>query len=173
MWGTWNRKCPELPGRPQRQSKVLFFPPAQTAGQSYDLEIFLNENKDDSAVLASTEPEEKSPRKKVAHQKADPEWLENHGVPDLIDFWGPHVAHEEDSYDRGGDTHHPIAPCPCHEDEHFHHHTHRRDCEVIEFADGGIGISCFSGELSLGQVIAKMGHFLGRPRLCSIPQACA
>jgi hypothetical protein len=161
VWGTWNRKYPELLDRPQRQSKVLFFPPTQKPIQFYDLEIFLNENKDDSAALASTKPEEKSPRKKIADQKPDPEWLENHGVPHLVEFWAPHIAHEEDSYDRGGDTHHPIAPCPCHGGEDFHHHSHARDCEIIEFADGGIGISCFSGELSLGQVIAKMNAVKG------------
>jgi len=158
VWGTWNRKYPEFLDRPQRQSKVLFFPPTQKPIKFYDLEIFLDANKDGTGPLAEEKP---APKKTAASQKADPEWLENHGVPDLIEFWAPHVAYEEGSYDRGGDTHHPIAPCPCHGGEDFHGHSHARDCEIIEFADSGIGISCFSGELSLGQVIAKMNAVKG------------
>ena len=158
VWGTWNRKYPELPDRPQRQSKVLFFPPTQKPIKFYDLEIFLDANKDGIVPLTEEKP---APKKTADSQKADPEWLGNHGVPHLVEFWAPHIAYEEDSYDRGGDTHHPIAPCPCHGGEDFHQHSHARDCEIIEFADGGIGISCFSGELSLGQVIAKMNAVKG------------
>lgn len=158
VWGTWNRKYPELLDRPQRQSKVLFLPDRQTPIKFYDLEIFLHENKVADAPLA--DPEERLVPGKVPRQKADAEWLEKYGVPDLIDFWSPLVSYEEDSYDKNGDTHHPIAPCPCH-DEEFHEHSHQRDCEIIEFADGGVGISCFSGELSLGQVIAKMNAVKG------------
>jgi putative DNA primase/helicase len=158
VWGTWNRKYPELLNRPQRQSKVLFFPPTQKPIKFYDLEIFLDANKHGIVPLTEEKP---APKKTAASQKADPEWLENHGVPDLIDFWSPHVAYEEDSYDSGGNTHHPIKPCPCHAGEDFHQHSHARDCEIIEFADGGVGISCFSAELSLGQVIAKMNAVKG------------
>jgi hypothetical protein len=157
--GTWNRKYPELLDRPQRQSKVLFLPDRQTPIKFYDLEIFLNENKVADAPLA--EPEERPVPGNAPRQEADAEWLEDYGVPHLIGFWSPLVAYEEDPYDKSGETHHPIAPCPCHEDEEFHEHSHHRDCEIIEFADGGIGISCFSGELSLKQVIAKMNAIKG------------
>jgi hypothetical protein len=154
VWGTWNRKYPTTPGRPQRQSKVLFMPDKQKPIRDFDFEIFFADNRGTDTPPAG--PEEKSAPAKATGQKADPEWLENYGVPDLIDFWSPLLAYEEDSYDKGGEAHHPIAPCPCHEKEDFHPHSHHRDCEIIEFADGGIGISCFSGELSLKQVIAKM-----------------
>src|ERR1700693_3840995 len=46
VWGTWNRKYPELPDRPPRQSKVLIFPLTQKPIKFYDLEIFLDANKD-------------------------------------------------------------------------------------------------------------------------------
>jgi RecA-family ATPase len=159
VWGTWNRKYPELLDRPQRQSEVLFAPNSQNPIHDYDLEIFLSENKVADAPLA--EPQERTVLGKTTRQKADAEWLENYGVPDLIDFWSGYIAYESDSYDKDGDTHHPIAPCPCHESEDLHEHSHAKDCEIIEFADGGIGISCFSGELSLKQVIAKMNGIVG------------
>ena len=158
-YGTWNRKYPEQPGRPQRRTNVLFMPDKQKPILDYELVIFLDEHKDADAPLA--EPKEKPSPPKSKRQTADPEWLENYGVPHLIDFWSPLIAYEQDSYDKGGDTHHPVAPCPCHANEDFHPHSHQRDCEIIEFADGGIGISCFSGELSLGQVIAKMNAIKG------------
>jgi len=160
VWGTWNRKYPEILDRPQRQSKVLFSPHSQKPIKFYDFEIFLNENKSADSPLA--DPEERPVPGNTAQQKADVEWLESYGVPDLTDFWAPlGIAYEEQPYEKQGETHHPIAPCPCHEGEDFHVHSQPRDCEIIEFADGGIGISCFSGELSLKQVIAKMNTLKG------------
>src|SRR5208337_1504562 len=94
--------------------------------------------------------------KKADKLKANQEWLENYGVPDLIDFWSPEISNESESYEKNGEEHHPIAPCPCHEGEDFHEHSHKRDCEIIVFPDGGIGISCFSRDFGLKSVIAKM-----------------
>ena len=158
VWGTWNRKYPDILERPQRQSKVLLMPslPAKPVSE-WDIEMLLLENGE------QPKPDGEAPRRVVSiSQKADPEWLENHGVPDLIDFWAPlGIAYEEQPYEKQGETHHPIAPCPCHEREDFHEHSHPRDCEIIEFADGGVDISCFSGELNLGQVIKKMNTLRG------------
>jgi hypothetical protein len=158
VWGTWNRKYPDMLERPQRQSKVLLMPslPAKPVSE-WDIELLLLENGEQPKP-------EGEPLRRVASkgQKADPEWLESYGVPDLIDFWAPlGIACEEQPYEKQGETHHPIAPCPCHDGEHVHEHSHPRDCEIIEFADDGVDISCFSGELNLGQVIKKMNTLRG------------
>jgi hypothetical protein len=171
VWGTWNRKYPDLPERPQRQSQVLSVPP--------HVEFFLNgEQKHPQVVTGSmieqillTNPiddsliEERKPaasgERTQDKQRANQEWLENYGVSHLIEFWSPEIGYESDSYDKNGEEHHPIAPCPCHEDEDFHEHSHKRDCEIIVFPDGGIGISCFSRDFGLKQVIKKMNETKG------------
>jgi hypothetical protein len=164
VWGTWNRKYPDLPERPQRQSQVLSVPP--------HVEFFLNgEQKHPQVVTGSmiqqillTNPiddsliEERKPaasgERTQDKQRANQEWLENYGV-------SHEIGYESDSYDKNGEEHHPIAPCPCHEDEDFHEHSHKRDCEIIVFPDGGIGISCFSRDFGLKQVIKKMNETKG------------
>ena len=163
-WGTWNCKYPNMLDRPQRQSRILFMHPRPHAVRQSALEHLLAENQWLLGEAASEkQAEEAAPRlpKRKGVSQADPDWLENYGVPDLVEFWSPEITYEEDSYDKGGETHHPIHPCPCHDGEDFHEHSHPRDCEIIEFADGGVGISCFSGELSLKQVIAKMNEIKG------------
>jgi hypothetical protein len=169
VWGTYNRKYPDLPGRPQRQSRVLSMPEHLLqvgSGAKHavpvtasTIDIFLTVNQTDGASAdAATEETRHAPKDK---QRANREWLENYGVPDLIDFWSPEISYESESYDKDGEEHHPIAPCPCHEGEDFHDHSHRRDCEIIVFPDGGIGISCFSRDFGLKQVIKKMNEIKG------------
>lgn len=172
VWGTWNRKYPDLPERPQRQSQVLSLPPV--------MESFLNgERKHPEVVtwamieeiLLANPAEKDAPTggrkpasggdKKADKLKANQEWLENYGVPHLVEFWSPEISYEGESYEKNGEEHHPIAPCPCHEGEDFHDHSHRRDCEIIVFPDGGIGISCFSRDFGLKQVIKKMNEIKG------------
>jgi hypothetical protein len=165
VWGTWNRKYPDTIDRPQRQSKMLFTPPNQQPIKWHDLDLFLTEQGLKNPPSGDELPQFAKKPSGSGAQIADPQWLEDYGVEDLVDFWSPEIAYEETAYDdKDGNTHHPIAPCPCHEGEDFHTHSHRRDCEIIEFADGGIGISCFSkgdSGLSLGQVIKKMNKIRG------------
>jgi hypothetical protein len=169
VWGTYNRKYPDLPGRPQRQSRVLRMPEHLLqvgSGTKHavpvtasTIDIFLSVNQTgESPANPATEETRNAPKDK---QRANQEWLEDYGVPDLIDFWSPHIGYEGDSYDKNGEEHHPIAPCPCHEGEDFHEHSHKRDCEIIVFRDGGIGISCFSRDFGLKQVIKKMNEIKG------------
>lgn len=157
-WGTWNRKCPDLPDRPQRQSEIKYLPSRQREVTEFELEEFLLTHKDDSSELPDEPALLKSSDDK---QQADPDWLDNYGVPDLIEFFGDYIQYESDSYDKDGDEHHPITPCPCHKDEDLHEHSHRKDCEIIVFADGGIGISCFSRDFGLKSVIAKLNKMKG------------
>ena len=171
VWGTYNRKYPDLPGRPQRQSEMLSIPGHMEAVLSGDLkhaqvvawsmiEQLLLTNAIDDVLVEEGKPAT-SGEKKQDKQTANQDWLENYGVPDLIDFWSPEISYESDSYDKNGEEHHPITPCPCHKDEEFHDHSYKRDCEIIVFPDGGIGISCFSRDFGLKQVIRKMNEIKG------------
>jgi len=171
VWGTYNRKYPDLPDRPQRQSEMLSIPGHMEAVLNGDLkhpqvvtwsmidQILLTTPIDD--MLVEESKRDVSGEKKQDKQTANQDWLENYGVPDLIDFWSPEISYEGDSYDKNGEEHHPITPCPCHKDEDFHEHSHKRDCEIIVFPDGGIGISCFSRDFGLKQVIKKMNEIKG------------
>jgi RecA/RadA recombinase len=159
VWGTWNRKYPDTPDRPQRQSEVLFVPSSQKPIKFYDLEIFLAENKVEGG---GEKQEDETPRtSSIPRQKADPDWLENYGVPHLVEFFSDYIAYEEIEYEKADGIHHPIKPCPCHEGEDFHEHSHARDCEIIVFKDGGIGISCFRRDFGLKQVIKKLNILKG------------
>jgi P4 family phage/plasmid primase-like protien len=171
VWGTYNRKYPDLPGRPQRQSEMLSIPGHVEAVLSGDLkhpqvvtsfmiEQILLTNPIDDLLVEESKPAARGGRKQDK-QTANQDWLENYGVPDLIAFWSPGISYESDSYDKNGEEHHPITPCPCHKDEDFHEHSHKRDCEIIVFPNGGIGISCFSRDLGLKQVIKKMNEIKG------------
>jgi hypothetical protein len=124
------------------------------------IEQILLTNRIDDVLIEESKPPA-SGEKKQDKQTANQDWLENYGVPDLIDFWSPEISYESDSYDKNGEEHHPITPCPCHKDEDFHEHSHKRDCEIIVFPDGGIGISCFSRDFGLKQVIKKMNEIKG------------
>jgi hypothetical protein len=159
--------------RPQRQSEMLSIPGHMEAVLNGDLkhpqvvtwsmiEQILLTNPIDDMLVAESKPAA-SGEKKQDKQTANQDWLEKKGVPDLliIDFWSPEISYESDSYDKNGEEHHPITPCPCHKDEDFHEHSHKRDCEIIVFSDGGIGISCFSRDFGLKQVIKKMNEIKG------------
>lgn len=156
VWGTWNRKYADTLDRPQRQSKALLLTPQKPVTRT-DILLAIVENEGPAAAHKPTTKKSA----KTDKLKANAEWLEEYGVPDLIDFWSGHIAYESDSYDKDGDTHHPIAPCPCHESEDLHEHSHAKDCEIIEYADGGIGISCFSRDFGLKSVVAKMNRIVG------------
>jgi P4 family phage/plasmid primase-like protien len=171
VWGTYNRKYPDLPGRPQRQSELLSVPGHIEAVLRGDLKhpevvtAFMIEQILLTNPIGDTPVKEYKPAeggRKQDKQRANQEWLENYGVPDLIDFWSPEIGYESDSYDKNGEEHHPIAPCPCHMDEDFHEHTHKGDCEIIVFPGGGVGISCFSRDFGLKQVIKKMNEIKGK-----------
>ena len=169
VWGTYNRKYPDLPDRPQRQSQLLSMPEhllqvgnglkhaMPVTAPTINILLTINQT-DESLGDGVTDKTRPAPMDK---QRANQEWLENYGVPDLIDFWSPEISYESDSYDKNGEEHHPITPCPCHKDEDFHEHSHKRDCEIIVFPDGGIGISCFSRDFGLKQVIKKMNEIKG------------
>lgn len=172
VWGTWNRKYPDLPERPQRQSQVLSVAPhmkfflngeqkhPQVVTWVMIEEILLTNPIENDVPIAEHKPAANG-EKKRDKQRANQEWLENYGVPDLIDFWAPHIAYEAEPYDKADGEHHPIKPCPCHKDEDFHEHSHEKHCEIIVFNDGGIGISCFSRDFGLKQVIKKMNEIKG------------
>jgi hypothetical protein len=171
VWGTFNRKYPEILDRPQRQSKVLLLPTQHPITRG-DIMLAIAENevrsekckhcnrtKDEGCLCGAwTTKKAKSNTDKL---KANPEWLEDFGVPDLIEHWEGHIAYESDAYDKGGDTYHPITPCPCHENEDLHVHSHSGDCCIIEYIDGGIGIGCFSRDFGLKTVISKMNKIVG------------
>jgi RecA-family ATPase len=157
VWGTWNRKYENTAERPQRQSKLLYLPALRKIDYT-DIMVICAENPAPKFVS--------QPKTAGANGsdklRANPEWLENFGVPDLVDFFGEFIAYEKDGeYEKGGEIHHPITPCPCHKDEEFHNHSHERDCEIIEYPDGGIGISCFSRDFGLRTVIAKLNQLKG------------
>lgn len=155
-WGTWNRKYPNLLERPQRQSKVLYMPslPVEPV-KKIDLELFLIEN----APNGEETPEfgRISPNSGDDQLQADPEWLENYGVPHLIEHFRDYITYESEAYDKGGDVYHPITPCFCHEGEpDGRQHSHAKDCCIIEWADGGIGVSCFSRDFGLKTMIKRL-----------------
>lgn len=162
-WGSWNRKYAELLDRPCRQSKLLFVPSNQRPLTTTDLLLFVEEHpvKGTDTPKPGTLVPAKAKKNEVS--KANPEWLEEYGVPDLIDFWEDiGIAYEEQPYETNGETHHPIIPCPCHSDVDLRPHSHARDCEIIEFAGGSIGISCFSGDVTnLKLVIKKLNELKG------------
>lgn len=163
-WGTWNRKYPDTLDRPQRQSRILFMPrlPMREASE-IDIELFLINNKlnDDGADLEGAAPSPAPTVKRDDSQKADPQWLENYGVPDLVEHFGKYglLAYEGETYDKANDTYHPVTPCYCHEGEpDGHTHSHPNDCCIIEWSDGGIGVSCFSRDFGLKTMIKVLNE---------------
>jgi putative DNA primase/helicase len=156
VWGTWNRKYENTAERPQRQSELIYLPGLLKINYS-DIMVICAEN---PAPKSVSQP--KMARGTDADKlRANPEWLENYGVPDLIDFWSPEISYESIPYDKADGVHHPITPCPCHKDEEFHEHSTQNHCEIIEYNDGTIGIGCFSRDFGLRTVIAKLNQIKG------------
>lgn len=160
VWGTFNRKYPNTPDRPQRQSQVLNMPGhllLQKHAQpvtANTIEMFLaaNEIKDQPKATAA---------QSIDKLQANAEWLENYGVEHLVEFFDEFIEFESDEYEKHGEIHYPIKPCPCHADEDLHDHSNENDCEIIVYPDGGIGIGCFSKDFGLKTVIAKLNEMKG------------
>jgi putative DNA primase/helicase len=159
VWGTWNRKYPDMLERPQRQSKVLFMPtlPMQEISE-IDLELFLLEN----AVKDSAIDEEAAPKlpKKRDWQKANPVWLENYGVPHLVEWFSDYIKYEDEGeFEKSDGTYHPLTPCYAHKgEEDGHEHDKPRDSCIIVFKDGGIGLSCWSKDFGLKSLIKLLNR---------------
>jgi len=156
VWGTWNRKYPDEADRPQRQSELLYLP-NQTPILKSAIMVAITEN-------PSAEPAARAGGSISFHSEllgADPDWLEDYGFPDVIEFFGDFVEYESDSYDKDGDTHHPIKPCYAHNDGPRDHSTEHH-CELIEFANGDIGLSCFSKDFGLPTWMAKLNELNGK-----------
>jgi hypothetical protein len=155
VWGTWNRKYPHTADRPQRQSELLYLPTPHTINYS-DIMVVVAENS-----AASDEPSELSSRSQnVDKRMADQDWSQDYGVGDLVDFFGDFIAYESNEFDKSGDIYHPIKPCYCHGDVP-RDHSHPKDCCIIEWADGGLGISCFSRDYGLPTMIATLNRLKG------------
>jgi hypothetical protein len=174
VWGTFNRKYPDMLDRPQRQSKILFMPvqkPVTRGDTMLAIAENLVSNSEKKCGLCNRTKAEgcvcgawsskKATEKTEDKFQANAKWQEEYGVPDLIEHWEGYIAYESDAYTKHGETHHPITPCPCHQDEDLHTHSKAKDCEIIEYADGGIGISCFRKDFGLKTVIAKMNKMVG------------
>ena len=164
VWGTYNRKYPDTPDRPQRRSEVIFMPNPMRPVSRWDVEGFILENKP-KVTSADLDEQPTKALTPVANAKIDKnqvnyEWAAEFGVPDLVEFFEGFIEYEGDSYDKGGEVHHPIKPCWCHEDSP-HEHSHEKDCEIIEFPDGGIGVSCFSRDHGLKTMIKLLNEAKG------------
>lgn len=162
VWGTWNRKYVDMLERPTRQSKMLLKPSTITPIKTIDILLCLEVNRD---VLKNSLPEGKKflpGNKNTDNLKANPKWLEEFGVMDLIEHWEGFIVEEEGgAFDKSDGTYYPIKPCPCHKEEDLHEHSNPNDCCLVEYNDGGIGIACFSRDFGLKTVINKMNRLVG------------
>ncbi len=90
----------------------------------------------------------------------DPEWYESRGVGDLFDWAHPYLV-EGEEFEYNGEIYHPSSNCPIHADddgiyEHSGQGAEKHYAIIVNEKDQTIRNNCFSGEVSLGQVIAKI-----------------
>jgi AAA domain len=153
-YGTMTRKGTSTHERPYRRNRMI--QPTQP----------IQEVPLDSLYLIAAECP--STLQKTGSENSDypvcrSQWLEEHGVEHICE-WGEPFVTLTDVYGDNGDTHYVITPCPGHSDEDLHEHTGKdaeRHSEIILYADGGIGFSCWSGDLKIGDVIAKLEKLKG------------
>jgi hypothetical protein len=126
-YGTWNRKFPEEPGRPCRQSKLLYVPEPWSSVASAKLDL-----------LAAEAPLEVVPVRKGTGGSY-PKTVESFDRCHYMDF--NHLEVAGDEFTRKGVHYVPLTECP------MTGRTHRGSNEVtcLTYADdGGFGFSCLN-----------------------------
>jgi hypothetical protein len=152
-YGTMSRKSPQDGGdRPWRKSYIYFAP---------DPVVWVNRGS--LFVVAAESPTASGKTSDAGFPVCCEKWLEEYGVEHLCK-WGEPTITLTDVYEKNGDTHFVVTPCLGHSGEDLHEHTGKdaeRHSEIILYADSGIGFSCWSGDLTIGEVIAKLEALKG------------
>jgi hypothetical protein len=155
-YGTWSRLS-DFDGQPTpwRESHIVSVPKAIKA-------IGLGDCLAAQMELPRTSAGKSSTGKGRPYNQ---EWMENYGVADLFDWAVPYLELGEE-FEENGETYYPSSNCPIHagEDGMYQHSGQgagRHYAIIVNEKDQTIRNNCFSGELSLGKVIAKINKLKG------------
>jgi hypothetical protein len=125
-YGTWNRKYPETPGRPQRQSKIVSVPTERRPVRWSRLEFLAGE---------APAPED-SPKKNS-----------NCGMPplqddfDVYDFCDHYELAVEEEFEKGGKIYFALSECPMAGKKHSGDQA--KSCLIV---GDTLGFKCFSDD---------------------------
>ncbi|MFZ0862054.1 MAG: phage/plasmid primase, P4 family [Candidatus Sulfotelmatobacter sp.] len=163
VWGTWNRKYPNTPERPQRQSKVIYHrvTPIYPTDLMMTLDTLKKEAKESGFVGEAAPASEAS---RGDYPVCTEDWLENYGAENLIEWGSPFIELiGTESKDDG--EYYFYTPCLAHSNDKDGYEHDPSDAAkhsaIIEKADGGLAHSCWSQDLTIGGVIHKLEKLKG------------
>lgn len=138
-YGTWNRKYPETPGRPQRQSKVLSAPAKWNPVDQCRLELL--------AAEAPVQESMPSRNRKVRM----PALCEGFDIYDLCDHYELEI---EEEFDKGSKTYFVLSECPMAGKKHSGDSA--KSCLIV---GDTLGFQCFSDDCdsyTIGDVLRRL-----------------
>ena len=138
-YGTWNRKYPETPGRPQRQSRVLSAPAKWNPIERSRLEL-----------LAAEAPAPETSRSKQRKGRSLPALREDFDIYDFCDHYDLEI---EEEFEKGGNTYFALSECPMAGKRHSGDRA--KSCLIV---GGTLGFKCFSDECEVYRIGDLLRH---------------
>lgn len=139
-YGTWNRKYPETPGRPQRQSKILSAPANWDPVQKSRLEL----------LAAEAPVQETAPSRNRKKKMRMPALCEGFDIDAFCDHYELEI---EENFEKGGKTYFALSECPMAGKKHSGDSA--KSCLIL---GDTLGYQCFSDDCDT----YKIGDLLRR-----------
>jgi hypothetical protein len=141
-YGTWNRKFPDTPGRPQRQSWVLSAPAKWNPVDRSRLEL-----------LAAEAPAPETSRSRQRKGCSLPALREDFDIYDLCDHYDLEI---EEEFEKGGNTYFVLSECPMAGKRHSGDRA--KSCLIV---GDTLGFKCFSDECEayrIGDLLRRLNE---------------